>query len=140
MQQNTPQLAPPTFDDFLAREVIGTPDQCLEQIREMESWGVNYLRVNFGNDAAQDAVARLLLPRLAESARGAGLARVDDLEARTEAVLAANESFYQAFNQKDPESMARIWAQSAECTCIHPGWNVISGREKVIQSWTVHPQ
>ena len=61
---------------------------------------------------------------------------VEELEAKTAAALAANESFYQAFNQKDPEYMARVWAVKADVTCIHPGWNVLSGREMVIQSWT----
>ena len=66
MKQTAPQMAPPAFEDFLAREVVGTPDECLERIAEMESWGVNYLRVNFQSEATQDAAARLLLPRLAE--------------------------------------------------------------------------
>ncbi|HLF78754.1 MAG TPA: LLM class flavin-dependent oxidoreductase [Dehalococcoidia bacterium] len=68
MKQTAPQLAPQSFGDFLAREVVGAPDECLERIAEMETWGVNYLRVNFQSEAAQDAVARLILPRLVEPA------------------------------------------------------------------------
>jgi ketosteroid isomerase-like protein len=52
-----------------------------------------------------------------------------------EAVLAANESFYQAFNQRDFEAMTMIWAHSVPISCIHPGWNVLSGHEAVLGSW-----
>ena len=52
-----------------------------------------------------------------------------------EAVLAANEAFYRAFNQKDVEAMEAIWATSAPVFCIHPGWNILSGREPVVESW-----
>jgi ketosteroid isomerase-like protein len=54
---------------------------------------------------------------------------------REEDVLAANEAFYRAFNQKDPAAMDAIWARSAPVACIHPGWNVLVGREPVLQSW-----
>ena len=54
---------------------------------------------------------------------------------REEDVLAANEAFYQAFNRKDPAAMDAVWARSAPVACIHPGWNVLVGREPVMQSW-----
>jgi hypothetical protein len=50
-------------------------------------------------------------------------------------VLAANEAFYQAFNQRDMASMEALWASSAAVSCIHPGWNVLQGREAVLDSW-----
>ncbi len=50
-------------------------------------------------------------------------------------VVAANESFYRAFNQKDLEAMDAVWARSVPVGCIHPGWNVLSGRDPVLQSW-----
>ena len=50
-------------------------------------------------------------------------------------VLAANEAFYRAFNTKDPAAMDAVWAQSADVGCIHPGWNVLRGREPVMESW-----
>jgi len=53
----------------------------------------------------------------------------------TEALLAANDSFYRAFNQRDLEAMDMLWSQSADVTCIHPGWNLLSGREDVMESW-----
>lgn len=51
------------------------------------------------------------------------------------AVLAANDAFYRAFNQKDVDAMDAVWASSAGVTCIHPGWNVLQGREAIIDSW-----
>jgi ketosteroid isomerase-like protein len=58
-----------------------------------------------------------------------------DIENKTNEVLAANEAFYQAFNQKDASLMSRVWADSESVTCIHPGWNVLQGREPVLESW-----
>jgi hypothetical protein len=50
-------------------------------------------------------------------------------------VLEANEAFYRAFNMKDVAAMDAVWSQSGEVTCIHPGWNLLQGREKVMASW-----
>ena len=50
-------------------------------------------------------------------------------------VLEANDAFYRAFNQKDADAMDAIWARSVEVGCIHPGWNVLRGREPVLESW-----
>ena len=50
-------------------------------------------------------------------------------------VLAANEAFYAAFNQKDAEQMERVWSSKEDITCIHPGWNLLRGREEVLESW-----
>ena len=52
-----------------------------------------------------------------------------------EAVLEANEAFYRAFNQKDVPGMEQVWASGARVTCVHPGWNVLEGREAVLESW-----
>lgn len=52
-----------------------------------------------------------------------------------EEVLEANEAFYSAFNQKDMAAMDVVWARSVMVGCIHPGWNVLWGREPVMQSW-----
>jgi alkanesulfonate monooxygenase SsuD/methylene tetrahydromethanopterin reductase-like flavin-dependent oxidoreductase (luciferase family) len=63
----TPQFVPPTFEEFLGREVVGTPDECLLRLSEVESWGVTYLRLNIPSAESQDAIAELLLPRLEET-------------------------------------------------------------------------
>jgi ketosteroid isomerase-like protein len=52
-----------------------------------------------------------------------------------EAVLFANEAFYQAFNERDAETMAQLWARRAPVACIHPGWPPLEGREAVLRSW-----
>jgi len=63
----TPQFVPPTFEEFLGREIVGAPDECLERIAEVASWGVNYLRLNIPSAQSQDSIAELLLPRLEET-------------------------------------------------------------------------
>ena len=57
-----------------------------------------------------------------------------DVRAEAEAVLAANRAFYDAFNAKDVEAMAEIWADG-EVTCIHPHRAVVAGREAVLHTW-----
>ena len=52
-----------------------------------------------------------------------------------EGALAANEAFYKAFNVKDFDAMSVVWADAPEVSCIHPGWNVLEGREAVLESW-----
>ena len=61
-QGNLPQ----TFDAFLAREVVGSADDCLAKLAEMQAAGLNYLRLTFTSEEAQEKVAELLLPRLDE--------------------------------------------------------------------------
>ncbi len=51
------------------------------------------------------------------------------------AVLFANDAFYLAFANQDFEAMQSIWAARTPVTCIHPGWDVLSDREDVIDSW-----
>jgi FMNH2-dependent dimethyl sulfone monooxygenase len=68
LKRTSPQIAPPSFDAFLDRELIGTPDECLGKLAALEGIGVNYLRVNFSSQELQERVARLILPRLAEVA------------------------------------------------------------------------
>jgi ketosteroid isomerase-like protein len=50
-------------------------------------------------------------------------------------VLEANEAFYGSFNRKDIEAMGEVWAAREDVTCIHPGWNVLRGRDHVLHSW-----
>jgi alkanesulfonate monooxygenase SsuD/methylene tetrahydromethanopterin reductase-like flavin-dependent oxidoreductase (luciferase family) len=57
--------APTTFEDFLEREVIGTPAEALETIRELEAAGIDYLLAAFETAEQQERAALLLLPLLA---------------------------------------------------------------------------
>ena len=50
-------------------------------------------------------------------------------------VAAANESFYAAFAGRDVGAMDVVWARTFPVTCIHPGWNVLVGRDAVMESW-----
>ncbi|HEX7836577.1 MAG TPA: nuclear transport factor 2 family protein [Kofleriaceae bacterium] len=51
------------------------------------------------------------------------------------AILAANEAFYDAFRREDPIAMNEIWARRAPVGCIHPGWDALFGRDRVMASW-----
>jgi len=51
------------------------------------------------------------------------------------AVLFTNDAFYLAFANQDLDAMEGIWAREIPVTCIHPGWDPLSGREEVMESW-----
>ncbi len=51
------------------------------------------------------------------------------------AVLFSNDAFYVAFATRDFEIMNQVWAHSTPVTCIHPGWELLAGRESVMESW-----
>jgi len=51
-------------------------------------------------------------------------------------VLEANEAFYRAFSRRDAAAMERLWAEAHPVACVHPGWDVLDGREEVLQSWS----
>jgi SnoaL-like domain len=53
----------------------------------------------------------------------------------TRAILAANTAFYVAFSTGNLDAISRLWADSDNISCIHPGWPVIVGRAAVIGSW-----
>jgi ketosteroid isomerase-like protein len=57
------------------------------------------------------------------------------MSADEDAVLAANEGFYRAFNARDGEAMDRLWARDAAVGCLHPGWAPLRERAAVIASW-----
>ena len=48
-----------TLDGFIQREIVGTPDDCLRRIAELEAGGTNYLRINFDTLQQQERAARL---------------------------------------------------------------------------------
>jgi len=53
----------------------------------------------------------------------------------SDAVLAANLRFYQAFTTRDAAAMDRLWAQRAPVACVHPGWPPLADRDSVMESW-----
>jgi ketosteroid isomerase-like protein len=50
-------------------------------------------------------------------------------------VLEANDGFYRAFAARDADAMAALWAEDHPVACIHPGSDVLAGRDDVIASW-----
>ncbi len=56
-------------------------------------------------------------------------------QAEQEAVLAANHSFYRAFEKRDLEAMSAIWSQGVASLCIHPGRHALKGWDAIHQSW-----
>jgi alkanesulfonate monooxygenase SsuD/methylene tetrahydromethanopterin reductase-like flavin-dependent oxidoreductase (luciferase family) len=59
---------PASFEEFLARELVGSPDECLEQLDRLERGGITYLRLNVDGPEHQERIGALLLPRLAREA------------------------------------------------------------------------
>ncbi|MFI5266909.1 MAG: YybH family protein [Chloroflexota bacterium] len=51
-------------------------------------------------------------------------------------VAEANAAFYHAFEALDVERMQAVWLRSVDVKCIHPGWELLTGWESVIESWT----
>jgi ketosteroid isomerase-like protein len=47
----------------------------------------------------------------------------------------ANERFYRAFESLDITLMAAVWVQAEQATCVHPGWDVLTGWEDIRRSW-----
>lgn len=64
-----------------------------------------------------------------------GPARAADDLAEKQAVIAANEAFYKAFRESDLSALDALWAKKNKVSVIHPGWNAIYGRDKVMSSW-----
>ncbi len=51
------------------------------------------------------------------------------------AVLDANSAFYRSFARRDLAALEAAWARGPAVACIHPGWDVLRGREAVMASW-----
>jgi hypothetical protein len=69
------------------------------------------------------------------------LAEFDDEE--RELVLAANRAFYWAFNARDYDAMAQVWAPAGAMVCLHPGQPPLQERADIMASWRAilaHPQ
>ncbi len=50
-------------------------------------------------------------------------------------ILFTNERFYAAFARGDADEMARLWGEAGEVCCLHPGWEPLFGRNRVLASW-----
>ena len=52
-----------------------------------------------------------------------------------DAVLAANQAFYDAHEERDLAAMGEIWAHDDDVVCVHPGWPILTGWATVEESW-----
>ena len=52
------------------------------------------------------------------------------------AILFANQAFYEAFQARDLATMEQLWAEDLPVACIHPGWQALTTREEVMESWS----
>lgn len=50
-------------------------------------------------------------------------------------VVAVNEFFYAAHEERDLEAMSRVWDQTDRAVCVHPGWPILRGWDQVEGSW-----
>ena len=50
-------------------------------------------------------------------------------------VLAANQAFYDAHEERDLDAMVEVWAADGEVVCVHPGWPLLRGADQVLASW-----
>ena len=54
---------------------------------------------------------------------------------RIPAILAAHESFYAAFRERDEAAMTALWARLVPVAVTHPGWQTVLGRKPVLASF-----
>jgi ketosteroid isomerase-like protein len=52
-----------------------------------------------------------------------------------DAVLAANQAFYDAFEAADLDAMSALWEHSERVACTHPGWATLRGWGGIVASW-----
>jgi ketosteroid isomerase-like protein len=53
----------------------------------------------------------------------------------SEAVLAANRHYYEAFEARDLDAMSDVWEHSDRVLCTHPGWATLEGWGPVAASY-----
>lgn len=53
----------------------------------------------------------------------------------TKAVTEVNNSFYKKFRAKSWKGMSRLWLRADYVKCIHPGGEMLSGYEAVMENW-----
>jgi ketosteroid isomerase-like protein len=58
-------------------------------------------------------------------------------QADLDAVTAANQELYAAFEEADLDRMEAVWDDGDDVRCVHPGWPALVGRPRVMRSWSV---
>ena len=57
------------------------------------------------------------------------------MEREVEAVLDANQAFYDAHERRDLAAMSDVWEHSDRTVCVHPGWPILRGWAPIEESW-----
>ncbi len=57
------------------------------------------------------------------------------MDPEAEAILQANDQFYRALSLADLGAMQRLWLESADTVCVHPGWRPVFGWDAICESW-----
>lgn len=52
-----------------------------------------------------------------------------------QAVAAANEVFYRAFETLEIKEMEKVWLRASHIKCVHPGWPLLRGWGPIMTSW-----
>lgn len=60
---------------------------------------------------------------------------MNNTKSEWESAKEINERFYRALENGDLEAMAAVWLHADWVKCVHPGWDLIVGWEKVRESW-----
>ena len=50
-------------------------------------------------------------------------------------MLAANEAFYEAFEERDLDAISNLWERSDRALCTHPGWSTLHGWGAIASSF-----
>jgi ketosteroid isomerase-like protein len=58
-----------------------------------------------------------------------------DMSENTDAILIVNERFYRALSLADFSAMEKLWLDSEEAVCVHPGWPPLHGWPAIRESW-----
>lgn len=63
------------------------------------------------------------------------MATVEGVSPDDDAVLAANQAFYDAFEERSVGAMDAVWEHGDDVICVHPGWRALVGWADVRRSW-----
>jgi ketosteroid isomerase-like protein len=50
-------------------------------------------------------------------------------------VAAANQRYYQAFEERNLDAMSDLWVRTDEAVCTHPGWSTLRGWGRIAASY-----
>src|SRR5260370_33242499 len=88
-----------------------------------QTWSANCRRLGRTRSMGHDYAGGIALDR-----------RGTLTQTEADALLAANLEFYRAFTTHDLPAMERVWAAETPVLCLHPGWELLSGRAADLES------